>query len=103
MPSVCDFNTGGDVAGHALRELDSLIRGVLAASMDALAQEDEQQAKKRAEALRAFALMSSTLSPRPCRRSTTKFASGCPYGQTDTSRRAQAYDGSWHSPIVRPK
>jgi hypothetical protein len=41
MPSVCDFNTGGDVAGHALRKLDSLIRGVLAASMDALAQEDE--------------------------------------------------------------
>ncbi len=40
------------LAGHALRELDSLIRGVLAASMDALAQEDEQQAKKRAEALR---------------------------------------------------
>ena len=74
MPSVCDFNTGGDVAGHALRELDSLIRGVLAASMDALAQEDEQQAKKRAEALRAFASMSSTLSPRPRRRSTTKFA-----------------------------
>ncbi|WP_028146099.1 hypothetical protein [Bradyrhizobium japonicum] len=42
------------LAGHALRELDSLIRGVLAASMDALAQEDEQHAKKRAEALRAL-------------------------------------------------
>lgn len=100
MPSVCDFNTGGDVAGHALRELDSLIRGVRAAAMDALAQEDEQQAKKRAEALRAFASMSSTLSPRPRRRSTTRLM---PYGQTDTSRRAQAYDGSWHPPIVRPK
>jgi hypothetical protein len=52
--------------GHALRELDSLIRDVLAAPKDALAQEDEQQAKKRAEkraeALRAFASMSSTLS-----------------------------------------
>lgn len=42
------------LAGHALRELDSLIRGVLAAPMDALAQEDEQQAKMRAEALRAL-------------------------------------------------
>jgi hypothetical protein len=42
------------LAGHALRELDSLIRSVLAASMDALAQEDEQQAKKRAEALGAL-------------------------------------------------
>jgi hypothetical protein len=43
------FNAGGDVAGHALRELASLIRGVLASSMDALAQEDEQQAKKCAD------------------------------------------------------
>src|SRR6266702_3547683 len=39
------------LAGHALRELDSLIRGVLAASMDALAREDEQQAKRRADVL----------------------------------------------------
>jgi hypothetical protein len=78
MPSVCDFHTGGDVAGHALRGLDSLIRGAPAASMDALAQEDEKQAKKRAEALRAFASMSSTLSPRPRRRSTAKFASWMP-------------------------
>jgi hypothetical protein len=78
MPSVCDFNTGGDVAGHAPREFDSLIRGVLAVSMDALAQQDEQQAKTRAEALRAFASMSSTLSPRPRRRSTTKFAGRMP-------------------------
>lgn len=42
------------LAGHALRELDSLIRGVLAASMDALAQENEQRAKRRAEALRVL-------------------------------------------------
>jgi hypothetical protein len=42
------------LAGHALRELDSLIRGVLAASMDAVVQEDEQQAKKRLGALRAL-------------------------------------------------
>ena len=42
------------LAGHALRELDSLIRGVLAASMDALAQDGEQQAKTRADALRVL-------------------------------------------------
>jgi hypothetical protein len=42
------------LAGHALRELDSSIRGVLAAPMDALPQEDEQQAKRRADALRAL-------------------------------------------------
>ncbi|MET4373307.1 hypothetical protein ABIA99_006029 [Bradyrhizobium sp. LB12.1] len=42
------------LAGHALRELDSSIRSVLAAPMDALPQEDEQQAKRRADALRAL-------------------------------------------------
>lgn len=42
------------LAGHALRELDSLIRSVLAAPMEALPQEDEHQAKKRAAALNAL-------------------------------------------------
>ena len=42
------------LAGHALRELDSSIRSVLAASMDALPQEDEQQVKRRADVLRTL-------------------------------------------------
>lgn len=42
------------LAGHALRELDSSIRSVLAVPMDAAAQEDETQAAQRAEALRAL-------------------------------------------------
>jgi hypothetical protein len=42
------------LAGHALRELESSIRSVLAAPMGALPQEDEQQAKKRQEALRVL-------------------------------------------------
>ena len=42
------------LAGHALRELDSSIRSVLAAPMDALPQEDEQQVKRRADALRTL-------------------------------------------------
>ena len=40
------------LAGHALRELDSSIRSVLAVPMDAVAQDDKEQAEKRAEALR---------------------------------------------------
>jgi len=42
------------LAGHALRELDSLIRSVLAVPMEAFPQDDEEQAKKRAEALRVL-------------------------------------------------
>jgi hypothetical protein len=42
------------LAGHALRELDSSVRSVLAAPMNALPQEDEQQVKRRADALRTL-------------------------------------------------
>lgn len=45
------------LAGHALRELDSLIRHVLAVPMDAVAPEDTKQEKLRAEALKALSSM----------------------------------------------
>lgn len=45
------------LAGHALRELDSLIRHVLAVPMDAVASEDTKQEKLRAEALKALSSM----------------------------------------------
>lgn len=45
------------LAGHALRELDSLIRHVLAVPMDAVAPEDTKQEKLRADALKTLRSM----------------------------------------------